>query len=227
MFLPPNVTALIQPMDQGVIATMKRTYRTKLLMTKIEGFDLKKFWKHYTILDSIYDIASAWDSVKPSTLIKSWRKLMPNVEAHNNLTPLSCEEENEDVDTPTATLADMMKTVLAGENVDAENINEWLECDVNEPGFGRLTDDEIVKKARGETENEGERSEDEEEPTVQMRQAHEAALQQVDGLLSYLEEQDGAELAEKLMLRKMQSRIKRKCFQSKKQTQITDFFRKV
>ncbi|KAF8771321.1 Jerky protein homolog-like like protein [Argiope bruennichi] len=93
-------------MDQGIIATMKRTYRTKLLMTKIEeGYDLKEFWKHYTILDSIYDIASAWDLVKPSTLIKSWRKLMPNVEANNNITPLSCEEENEDEETPTATLA--------------------------------------------------------------------------------------------------------------------------
>ncbi|KAF8781423.1 Jerky protein homolog-like like protein [Argiope bruennichi] len=164
-------------MDQGVIATMKRTYQTKLLMTKIEeGYDLKEFWKHYTILDSIYDIASAWESVKPSTLIKSWRKLMPNVEANNNLTPLSCEEENVDVDTPTATLADMVKTVPGGENVDAENINEWLECGVNEPGFERLTDDEIVKKARGETENEGERSEGE-ESTVQMRKTHEAALQ--------------------------------------------------
>ncbi|KAF8789858.1 Jerky protein homolog-like like protein [Argiope bruennichi] len=131
-------------MDHGVIATMKRTYRIKLLMTKVEeGHDLKEFWKHYTILDSIYDTASAWDSVKPSTLIKSWRKPMPNVEANNNLTPLSCEE-NEDVDT--ATLADMVKTVPGGRNVDAQNINEWLECDVNHLSFERLTDDEIVKK---------------------------------------------------------------------------------
>ncbi|KFM76186.1 Jerky-like protein, partial [Stegodyphus mimosarum] len=174
-FLPPNITALIQPMDQGVIATMKRTYQTKLLMTKIEeGYDLKEFWKHYTILDSIYNIASAWDSVNPSILIKSWRKLIPNVEANNDLTPLSCEE-NEDVDTPMATLADTVKTVPGGENVDAENINEWLECDVNEPGFECLTDDEIVKKARGQTENEGERSEGEEEPTVQMQKTHKAA----------------------------------------------------
>ncbi|KFM61129.1 Jerky-like protein, partial [Stegodyphus mimosarum] len=107
---------------------------------------------------------------------------------NNNLTPLSCEEENEDVDTPTATLADMVKTVPGGENVDSENINELLEYDVNKPGFERLTDGEIVKKARGETENEGERSKGEEEPTLQIRKTHEAALQQVDLLLSYLEE---------------------------------------
>lgn len=229
-FLPPNVTSLVQPMDQGVIAKMKRTYRTKLLMSKIEeGCDLKEFWKHYKILDSIYDIASAWDFVKPSTLNKSWRKLLPSVESNDNLNPLSCEEENEDVDTPTATLADLVKSVPGGENVDVGNIAEWLECDANEPGFERLTDEEIANKARGEGAKEEEQSESEEdEPSAKARMTHEAALQHVDGLLHYLEEQDDdAQLAEKLMLRKIQSRIKKRCFQSKKQKQVTDFFKKL
>ena len=31
MFLPPNVTSLIQPMDQGVLECLKRTYRKSLL----------------------------------------------------------------------------------------------------------------------------------------------------------------------------------------------------
>ena len=30
-FLPPNVTSLIQPMDQGVIESLKRRYKSKLL----------------------------------------------------------------------------------------------------------------------------------------------------------------------------------------------------
>ena len=56
-FLPPNVTALIQPMDQGVIASMKTKYRTNLLKKRIEeGNDLQSFWKDYTILASINDI---------------------------------------------------------------------------------------------------------------------------------------------------------------------------
>lgn len=80
-FLPPNVTALIQPMDQGVIASMKKRYRTNLLKKRIEeGGDLQGFWKDYTILDSIYDISTAWNAVKITTLVKSWRKILPNVE---------------------------------------------------------------------------------------------------------------------------------------------------
>lgn len=221
-FLPPNVTALIQPMDQGVIATMKRTYRTKLLLSKIEeGCDFKEFWKNYTILDSIYDIASAWDYVKPSTLVKSWRKLFPSIETNVNQT--ICEEKSEVM--PTATLVDLLTSVPGGENVDEENIDEWLECDASVPGFERLTDVEITNKAMGLDENEEQSESSEDEAPARM--THETALQHVDGLLQYLEEQDDdAQLAEKLMLRKVQSRIKKRCFQSKKQKRVTDFFKK-
>jgi len=34
--LPPNVTALIQPMDQDMIETTKRFYRKKLIMFLLE-----------------------------------------------------------------------------------------------------------------------------------------------------------------------------------------------
>lgn len=221
-FLPPNVTALIQPMDQGVIATVKRIYRTKLVKTKIEeGYDFKQLWKMYTILDSIYDIAFAWDCIKPSTLVKSWRKLFPNIEV--NVNQNIGEEHNEDM--PIAALTDFVTSVPGGENVNQENIEEWLECDKNEPGFERLSDVEITNKAMGvNEENEQIESEEDEVPA---RMTHETALQHVDGLLQYLEEQDDAHLAEKLMLRNVQSRIKKRCFQSKKQKLVTDFFKKM
>lgn len=46
--MPPNVTSLIQPMDQGVISALKRNYRSILLQKRIEeGNDLKTFLKDY------------------------------------------------------------------------------------------------------------------------------------------------------------------------------------
>ena len=57
---------------------------------------------------------------------------------------------------------------------------------------------------------------------------HDTALQHIGGLLQYLEEHyDDTHLAEKLILRKEQSRIKKRGFRSKKQKQVSDFFKKI
>lgn len=64
-YLPPNVTALIQPMDQGVIAGLKKIYKTSVLRKLFEEKnDLKSFLKNFTILDAIYECASVWEKVK-------------------------------------------------------------------------------------------------------------------------------------------------------------------
>ncbi|GBM01276.1 Jerky -like [Araneus ventricosus] len=68
-FLPPNVTAAIQPMDQSAISEMKRHYRSELLKNLIhEVITLPNFWKQYSLLDAIYGISAAWSKVKLSTL---------------------------------------------------------------------------------------------------------------------------------------------------------------
>jgi len=58
-----------------------------------EGNDLRVFRKDYTILNSIYDINTARESVKQSTLVKSWRKILPSVE--NTLIEYAEEEQEE------------------------------------------------------------------------------------------------------------------------------------
>lgn len=49
LFLPPITTALIQPMDQGMIATFKAYYQQRTTRQLIEAIDLdtttiKHFW---------------------------------------------------------------------------------------------------------------------------------------------------------------------------------------
>ena len=76
-FFSPNVTSLIQPMDQGVISTMKRIYRRNLLRLPLEEDEnLVKFWKKLTIFDAVQLIAEAWDEIQNSTLLHAWKKLM-------------------------------------------------------------------------------------------------------------------------------------------------------
>jgi len=65
-----------------------------LLKERIEeGNDFRIFRKDYTIFDRIYDIYTAWESVKQSTLVKSWRKILPSAE--NTLIEYAEEEEEE------------------------------------------------------------------------------------------------------------------------------------
>lgn len=65
----------IQPMDQGVIANLKRHYCSSILRKLIdEGTDFKTFLKmNFTILDAIYECVAGWEKMKSSTLTHSPR----------------------------------------------------------------------------------------------------------------------------------------------------------
>ncbi|KAL4096795.1 hypothetical protein QTP88_021679 [Uroleucon formosanum] len=153
---------------------------------------------------------------KQTTLVKSWRRILPSVE--NTL----IGEEEEEVSA--FDLANFSKSFTGGENVDEENINEWINCDVNDPELERLSDEQIVSGALGTvSESEGEEEENDEVNEVK-QVSHEAALQHIDGIIIYLEEQDDTTLCDKMLLKKLQSQVKKKSFQTKKQQLVTDFF---
>ena len=72
--LPPNTTALIQPMDQGVIMVLKSKFKScyykklveytmdnRQIFLKVDPFT--EFLKTYSILDAIYNIDKAWQSI--------------------------------------------------------------------------------------------------------------------------------------------------------------------
>jgi len=73
--------------------------------------------------------------------------------------------------------------------------------------------------------SESEEEENDETQQCTVKQvSHEAALRHIDGLIQYPEEQDDTTLCDKMLLKKFQSQVKKKCFQTKKQQLVTDFF---
>lgn len=80
-FLPPNATSLIQPMDQGVLQAVKKRYKKKLLRKLIvqddRGVSIKDFLKSVTMKTVSELVAEAWEEIQPSTLRKSWQKILP------------------------------------------------------------------------------------------------------------------------------------------------------
>ena len=80
-FLPPNVTSLIQPMDQGVLEAIKKRYKKKLLRRLIIEDDLGgsiiSFIKSVN-MKTVIDLAvESWGEITQSTLRKSWRRIIP------------------------------------------------------------------------------------------------------------------------------------------------------
>ena len=78
VFLPPNTTSKLQPMDSGITQNLKMVYRKKLLRHIIFLVDAAStasdIAKKVTVLDAILWLTSAWDSVKPDTISKCFQK---------------------------------------------------------------------------------------------------------------------------------------------------------
>ncbi|GFU11983.1 hypothetical protein TNCV_3265751 [Trichonephila clavipes] len=71
MYLLPNVTALVQPMDQGVIEKLKRINRKqvlrRLLLAENDEESVAAFSEKFNMKDAFYIFAEARDSVERQT----------------------------------------------------------------------------------------------------------------------------------------------------------------
>ncbi|XP_055374920.1 tigger transposable element-derived protein 1-like [Condylostylus longicornis] len=80
-YLPKNTTALIQPMDQGAIATFKAYYLRRTFQQLISETDgtssIKTFWKNYNIKDAVENISESWKELKSTTMNHVWKKIWP------------------------------------------------------------------------------------------------------------------------------------------------------
>lgn len=225
-YLPPNVTAVIQPMDQGVIQKLKTTYRRNLLLKLVEeGYDnLLSFWKNLTVLDAIYYVADAWKSIKSTTVKKSWKAILPDIEKEIPI------EDDDSIDLQKKILEDLRKLDSSG-NVDEEAVQQWINEDSEMECYEVLSDDDIVLRVACDSEktrNYEECSESDEENLITPQKlSHGDALLHTEALLNYLEQEDESTPAEKMILRNLRSKIRRRVNEKQKQTSITSFFTKM
>ena len=100
VFLPPNTTSLLQPMDQGVIKMFKPHYLQKTwhalsmkcsvsldeLETAVQALEkievelqdmVQHHWRSYTIRDAIWHVRDARKEVTESCIHGAWKKLCP------------------------------------------------------------------------------------------------------------------------------------------------------
>ncbi|GFX52228.1 tigger transposable element-derived protein 1 [Trichonephila clavipes] len=122
VFLPPNTTSLIQPLDQGIIATFKKYYiktTYKFILNKLENESLtvKDVWKQFSIFDCLFHVASASVQIRPRTLNACWKKIWP-----------ACVTDN--TTTQTSTLSD--EIINLAHEIGGDGFNTFSHDDIDE-----------------------------------------------------------------------------------------------
>ena len=97
VFLPPNTTSRLQPMDAGIIQAVKIAYRKKLLRHLLLKMDecnsASELVKNINVLDAILWLKSSWESVQTSTITKCFLNCGFTSDDHIVLSEESNDEE--------------------------------------------------------------------------------------------------------------------------------------
>lgn len=234
MFLPPNTTSILQPMDQGILESMKRRYKKRLLRHLIieneaSSLPIPNILKKLTIKEAVYWSAHAWEETKQVTLNRAWNKLL--LPSHTSSVATTTGGANEEP-APTSEATDVSDDLedfdslfqdlgFTNDNPDWLTPAEWLAQDTSDPGYQLLSDDEIVAMVV----NEGGESEDEssEEPTTTCV-THAQAYSALETALTWLESQTDTDPAHLLLVRRWRNSAAMKRTQTQTQTKISSYF---
>ena len=74
VYLPPNTMSILQPMDQGVIRSLKVHYRGRVVRLLCRALEKKKPCPKISILQSMKILADSWEVATKETIINCFRK---------------------------------------------------------------------------------------------------------------------------------------------------------
>ena len=178
LFMPPNTTSILQPMDQGVISAVKRHYIRRYLdevlvviddeLVDNRGERTLANIKRYNIRSAIFNFAAAWQDLRPSVLANSWKKLLEDVNTETNFEGLEAGDFFHMLE------CEQVSTSIA-------DVTEWLSELHKDPGYELLSEAKIVSSVLGKEEKE---STDDEEMVVPRKKLS-TLRTYVDALIDY------------------------------------------
>ena len=156
---------MIQPLDGGILETLKRTYR-KLLLERVLASNteensptLLEAIRRINLKDVTYMVGEAWDQAKPNSIAKVWRKTLLNrvyalrqdLEPNGTSTTNTGSEadftnESEGFNNESEADAVIISEGLreTGFEINIAEAREWLTVDKYEQGHSTMTDEEIL-----------------------------------------------------------------------------------
>jgi len=119
VFLPPNTTSILQPLDQGVIRNFKVYYRKSLISKMILAADNNEEFK-ISIMDAILMIESSWFKVSVETII--------NCFSHSTIKSNAGETKLDEINDMNKEINESLHTLKDFFSSEAE-MNAYLELD--------------------------------------------------------------------------------------------------
>ena len=173
-YLPPNCTSIIQPMDQGILRSLKCRYKKEFLLKMLDacnsGDSISAFQKEFTIMDALWKIRSAWENIPKEILSNGWHKIWPTL--------IYIEDDDDDDETEEFKgFSESSEKLLIRELVSyakdnitpsgeqllsEEAVEECFSIDNDASIVNKLTDDEICRMVLQPEESESSEEESEE-----------------------------------------------------------------
>ncbi|XP_030753966.1 jerky protein homolog-like [Sitophilus oryzae] len=211
-YMPPNVTPLIQPMDQNSIRLTKLFYRKNLLWQIIgTNKDIGETLKSLSLKDAIVNLALAWKNLKPEVIEKC---------LHNLLSPLANEDDdeeeiplsvlrnrimNEEIDTVRSEIVDLLQAFNPEVNIHTMDVDDWNKYILpdKESEDHSESDENCQDQERGEVE------------VIRERVTTESAIKSLKNVIQWVEENE-VEYASLLVLQNLRNEMVQKGFMRQK-----------
>ncbi|XP_068247804.1 tigger transposable element-derived protein 1-like [Palaemon carinicauda] len=153
VYLPPNTTSLLQPMDQGVIANFKKYYTRRTYRMALKAVDsdpemtLRSYWKSYNIFNCVKNIDASWREVTEVNLNAVCRSLCSQFV--NDFRGFDQESINKEILSTLVSLSDKLELDL-----QEEDFEELLESHGEEMSNQDLMELEAQQRVEEEEEEE-------------------------------------------------------------------------
>ena len=225
VFLPPNTTSVLQPMDQGVIRSLKAHYRGRVVSRLCRALDKTKTLPKISILQAMKILVSSWEAVSAQTIVNCFRKA--------GITSKAQHAAITDADDPFSDLTEGLQQLhdidpdMVPESVTPESlIDVDNEVITTAP---MITDDDILRSVTTNQQEQSDEHDDIDEeveeaaPERPLRFQVESAIDVIRNAVLY--SSNGEEMSH--VINKFEKLFIEDRIASKKQKNICDFFKPV
>lgn len=211
IFLPPNCTSLIQPMDQNAIRLTKMHYKKGLLcdVVNYKEEDYSQFLKGFTINDCCILLKLSWHKVRRTALSSCWSKLFP-------------EEWNSEENLP---LAVLREGHINGIHFITQTFNTSLQINITEAEVEDWINEIEELDAVDLSSTDSEEGVDSNNTPTVSRVNSRDAIQSFNTCIKWAEEND-VSTENILVLKDLKISATEKSLTNVRQSTVTDFFKK-